>query len=297
MLRSMTGYSTSCFSDGKFTLSIVLKSTNHRFLDLQMRLPPPLEFLEPRIRQLLKERALRGHLEITVSLEEHDGARLKLDRNLLEAYFHTCKSLREEFGLVSEPDLVALLRIPGMVAGASPISEGEQESLGAAAGRAIVEAIDRLNQMREREGDALARDSVLRLRKLEKLGASVKELSTQIAPAFRERLEKRIRDLTRSEAIDPSRVAQEVTLLCLRTDITEEVTRFESHVAQAQRVLEEGPEAGKKLDFLLQEMNREANTMLAKTTDVPGPGAEIAASAIEMKLEIEKLREQAQNME
>jgi uncharacterized protein (TIGR00255 family) len=297
MIRSMTGYSTRQAQNGRFSVFVTIKSINHRYFDLQMRLPSVLEFFEPDARRLLKQSILRGHLEVTMSLERHEGVNLNVDRSLLGAYLQTCKALREEFGLSSEPDLVALLRLPGIVAGESAFSEQEQAVVRESLEKVLVDAIDRLNQMREQEGDALARDSAARLGNLADLVTTVKNLSGQLAPAYRQRLERRIRELTQGGAVDPSRIAQEVTLASLRSEITEEITRFESHVRQAQKLLSEGQETGKKLDFLLQEMNREANTILSKTTDVPGIGEEIAASAIEMKMEIEKLREQAQNIE
>jgi uncharacterized protein (TIGR00255 family) len=297
MLRSMTGYSAQQAETSQFSVSVSIKSFNHRYFDLQMRLPPALDFFEAHARRLLKERVARGRLEVAMSLEQLGEVRLKIDRKLLEAYLRTCQTLREEFGLSSEPDLVALLRIPGVVAGEGAIPQQQRDSLQTILEKVFVKAIDGLNEMREREGEALARDSAARLESLAGLGATVKRLSGLVAPAFRERLERRIRDLTQDGAMDPSRIAQEVTLFCLRSDITEEITRFESHVAQTVELLNEGRETGKKLDFLLQEMNRETNTILSKTTDVPGAGAEIAASAIEMKVQIEKLREQAQNLE
>lgn len=297
MVRSMTGYSARQIEDGRFSISVAIRSNNHRYLDVQMRLPPAIEFFEPQARRLLKERVRRGHVEVTMSFDRREEAKLALDRKLVEAYLRTCLALREEFGLGSEPDLVALLRIPGVVAGDSAISVWEQGTVQQALETAFIEAVDRLNEMREREGAALASDSAARLATLADLSAMVKKLSAETAPAFRHRLETRIRELTQGEILDASRIAQEVTLVCLRSDITEEVIRFDSHVAQAADLLKQGLELGKKLDFLLQEMNREANTILSKTTDVPGPGSEIAAAAIEMKVEIEKLREQAQNIE
>lgn len=292
----MTGYSTQQAQTGEFSVSVSIKSINHRYLDVQMRVPPALEFFEPQARRLLKEHVGRGHLEVSINLDQHGEVELKVDRKLLEAYVRTCQALREEFGLSSEPDLVALLRIPGVVAGDGVLSQ-QQDSLRAALQDVLVEAITRLNEMREREGEALARDSAARLKKLAGLAARARKLTGRVAEAYRQRLEKRVRELNSGETADPSRLAQEIALLCNRSDITEEITRFESHVVQARSVLEGGQETGKKLDFLLQEMNREANTILAKTTDIPGPGAEIAASALEMKVEIEKLREQAQNIE
>jgi uncharacterized protein (TIGR00255 family) len=297
MIRSMTGYSARRVENGRFSVSVTIKSINHRYFDLQMRLPSVLEFFEPDARRLIRERVLRGHLEVTMSADRFEGVNLNLDHSLLAAYIRTCQALREEFGLSSEPDLVALLRLPGVVAGETGFPDHERSVVREALEKVLVEAVNGLNQMREQEGDALARDSVARLERLARLLATVKDLSAQVAPAYRQRLERRVCELTQGGAVDPSRIAQEVTLISVRSEITEEITRFESHLAQARSLLNEGQETGKKLDFLLQEMNREANTILSKTTDVPGVGGEIGASAIEMKMEIEKLREQAQNIE
>src|SRR5579875_715562 len=286
MIYSMTGYAASHFEDERFSVSISLKSTNHRFLDLQMRLPAALDSLEPNIRRTLKNHIQRGHIEVTVNLERLNEADLRLNRKLLEAYLKTCEALNKEFGFSSQPDLVALLRVPGVVMGGSDLSGDDLGRVQQVLEKALLEAIRRLNEMRQHEGEALARDFESRLAHLQELGVRLNDLSSLMMPAFRERLERRIRELT-----------QEVTALALRSDITEEVTRFQSHVRQAACLLQAGQEVGKKLDFLLQEMNREANTILAKTTGVPEAGAEIANCAIEMKVEIEKLREQAQNIE
>ncbi len=297
MIYSMTGYGMSRTEDERFSISISLKSTNHRFLDVQMRLPAALDSVEPNIRRILKTHIQRGHLEVTVNLERLNEADLRLNRKLLEAYLKTCEALNKEFGFSSQPDLVALLRVPGVVTGGSDLSEDDLGKVEQVVEKALLDAIERLNEMRQREGETLARDFESRLAHLQELGIKLNELSRLTAPAFRERLERRIKELTQGQELDPLRLTQEVTALALRSDITEEVTRFQSHVGQAGRLLKTGKDVGKKLDFLLQEMNREANTMLAKTTGVPEAGAEIANCAIEMKVEIEKLREQAQNIE
>jgi uncharacterized protein (TIGR00255 family) len=297
MIYSMTGYAASHFEDERFSVSISLKSTNHRFLDLQMRLPAALDSLEPNIRRTLKNHIQRGHIEVTVNLERLNEADLRLNRKLLEAYLKTCEALNKEFGFSSQPDLVALLRVPGVVMGGSDLSGDDLGRVQQVLEKALLEAIRRLNEMRQHEGEALARDFESRLAHLQELGVRLNDLSSLMMPAFRERLERRIRELTQDQELDPLRLTQEVTALALRSDITEEVTRFQSHVRQAACLLQAGQEVGKKLDFLLQEMNREANTILAKTTGVPEAGAEIANCAIEMKVEIEKLREQAQNIE
>jgi uncharacterized protein (TIGR00255 family) len=297
MIYSMTGYGMSRTENERFSISISLKSTNHRFLDVQMRLPAALDSVEPNIRRILKNHIQRGHIEVTVNLELLNKAELRLNRKLLEAYLKTCEALNKEFGFSSQPDLVALLRVPGVLMGGSDLAEDDLGNAQQVLEKALLDAIERLNEMRQREGEILARDFENRLAHLQELGVKLNDLSTRMAPAFRERLERRIKELTQGQELDPLRLTQEVTALALRSDITEEVTRFQSHVGQARRLLKTGEDVGKKLDFLLQEMNREANTMLAKTTGVPEAGVEIANCAIEMKVEIEKLREQAQNIE
>ncbi len=294
----MTGYSSVRSEEANFSLSVSLKSTNHRFLDLQMRIPSTLDRLEPLLRRLVKDHIARGHVDMTVTLEWAAPGELHLDRRLLMAYASACRQLRNEFGMVADPDPVALLRIPGMVSGNNlEIGPQELERLQQVMERVANETLVRLNEMRAREGEALGRDLRDRLEKLERLGESVGRLAQSMPSVFQRRLEKRVGDMLGKVELDASRLAQEVVFLASRADIAEEVTRFHSHVEQAKRLLQESSEVGKKLDFLLQEMNREANTLLSKTTDVPEVGLQIARLAIEMKTEIEKLREQAQNIE
>jgi uncharacterized protein (TIGR00255 family) len=162
---------------------------------------------------------------------------------------------------------------------------------------AVAKALAQLNEMRAREGESMERDLLARFARLEALRKSVSQLAKKAPQYYKQRLEGRIRDLAGSVEMDGGRLAQEVAYLASRSDIAEELTRFQSHLDQVRQLLAESSEVGKKLDFLLQEMNREANTLLSKTTDVPEVGLEITRQAIEMKTEIEKLREQAQNIE
>jgi uncharacterized protein (TIGR00255 family) len=277
---------------------VSFRSTNHRFFDAQLRVPAALESLEPVVRRLLKDHVTRGHVEVNVELERPGPAELQLDQKLLAAYVTTYQALRKEFGSASEPDLIALLRIPGMVVASSgEMSLEELDRVRQFLERATRAALDRLNAMRAHEGEALEQDLRARLRRLEELCKSVARLSRSVPQFYRQRLESRVRELLASVEIDGARLAQEVAYLASRSDITEELTRFQSHLEQVKRLLDESSEVGKKLDFLLQEMNREANTLLSKTTDVPEVGQEVARLGIEMKTEIEKLREQAQNIE
>jgi uncharacterized protein (TIGR00255 family) len=294
----MTGYSRVRADEGDYALSVGVKSINHRFLDLQIRVSAGLEPFEPVVRSLVKDHISRGRVEIQVTLEKAGSTAVQLDRKLLDAYVATLQELRQELGFASEPDLVALLRIPGMVtAGNGELSDQELERLREALERLARQALERLNEMRAQEGEALERDIRARLGRLAALAASIGQLAEDVPALYRGRLEKRLQEMLGNVELDGARLAQEVAFLASRSDIAEELTRFRSHLDQAQHLLVESSEVGKKLDFLLQEMNREANTLLSKTTDVPEVGLEISRQALEMKTEIEKLREQAQNIE
>ncbi|PYV13353.1 MAG: YicC family protein [Acidobacteria bacterium] len=302
MIRSMTGYSSVRTEEDGFSLSVSLKSTNHRFLDLQVRLPQGLEPLDPALRRMVKEQVARGHLEVVVGLDLGCLPKAAFDRALLGAYLEAFEQARKEFGLRAEPDLSALLRIPGVITTASgEMSEKDRARIRETVERMLVEALGRLNQMRAKEGEALERDLRSRLARLQTLGAAIAEHAANLPKLYQRRLESRLRTLLAEGpggvALDSGRLAQEVAFLASHSDVSEELERFRSHLHQAAELMEEASDVGKRLDFLLQEMNREANTLLSKTTDVPEVGVEIARQAIEMKAEIEKLREQAQNIE
>jgi len=227
---------------------------------------------------------------------------LRINRGMLEAYVSAFRELRLEFGKSSEPDLMALLRVPGIMAGANGEFQTDDLKRVAESLTAVVtEAIKRLNEMRAREGETLEKDLRERLAQLASLANGIENLSRTAPGLYQKKLLARVNDLVQelpgAASLDAGRLAQEVAYLASRSDITEELTRFRSHLKQVGQLLDAGREVGKKLDFILQEMNREANTLLSKTTDVPEVGLEIARQAIEMKTEIEKLREQGQNIE
>jgi len=302
MIRSMTGYSSCRREAPDFALSVSLKSTNHRFLDVQFRLPAALEWLEVELRRLVKECVARGHLEVTVGFERAGAQTLQLNERMLQGYVAACEGLRRQFGVIAPPDPVALLRIPGMIAASDDDLPPEiRERIRGALDSMLRQALSELNEMRGVEGRALEADLCARLERVKTLTAGVQEHALSAPHLYRQRLEDRVRALIGlvpgSPVLEPGRLAQEVLYLASRSDITEELTRLASHLEQAASLVDGEAEVGKKLDFLLQEMNREANTILSKTTDVPEVGPEIARRAIEMKTEIEKLREQAQNIE
>ena len=312
----MTGFATaqSATEDGTaFTLT--LKSVNHRFLDLNLRLPSDCDALEVGLRRLIKESVKRGHVDVTLHLDRRSreaGQAVQLNRELLAAHvrlFHEAAKLHH-FNV--EPDLNELLRMPGVLTadGASASPEVSRAPAVEAGVLALVPSLlEQLNQVRAAEGAALAaelRASMLRLRGLA-------DEATQLRIGAREahytRLRARLAELLRPDAggeeagqmaipANDHRLLAEAALLVERSDIEEELVRLRAHIESFVEMLEGGGELGKRLDFLLQELNREANTMLSKTTGGdPGIGLRLTALGLEMKTEIERAREQVQNLE
>ncbi|MEJ2006700.1 MAG: YicC family protein [Acidobacteriota bacterium] len=297
MVRSMTGYAKVRREETDFSLTVAVKSVNHRFLDLQFRIPSELVPAEPALRAIVKNHVSRGHVEVNINLERPGTGDIKLNHDLLNAYVAACRQLRAELSTNAEPDVVQLLRIPGVVTSNGELTDKQLAGIRKVLEPTLAGALDTLNTMRDREGAALEKDLRERFDHLESLRKGVAKLARRIPQYTQQRLENRLRELLGAVHIDAARLAQEVAYLASRSDISEELTRFQSHLVQARQLLAESREVGKKLDFLLQELNREANTLLSKTSDVPEVGAEVGRQAIEMKSEIEKLREQVQNIE
>jgi len=302
MIRSMTGYSSARIEENGLAFQVSIKAMNHRNLDLQLRVSAELGPLETLLRQLVKAQVSRGHVEVTVTLNRAENDGPQVDRKLLDTYLAAYRHLRQEFGSSAEPDLLGLLRVPGMLGAEGELSAQQLEKAQKLLERVTGSVLGKLNEMRASEGTALEADLRKRLARMTELVAEVGKLSGGISRLYQRRLERRLQDLLPQEAagepaLEAARLAQEVAYLASRSDIEEELTRLRSHLDQTRDLLDQSSEAGKKLDFLLQEMNREANTLLSKTTDVPEVGLEIGRHAIEMKTEIEKMREQAQNIE
>jgi len=297
LLRSMTGFAQARAEQDGWALRISLRSVNHRFLDLHVRLPEGFESLEPAIRQIVRDHLRRGHVDVTLSLEASGAAAVHVNAEVAAAYLQAARKLRDEFGIGAEPDLAALLRLPGVI-GSAAATDGDAATLyGDAVRKCLEEALNKLDVMRESEGRALAAEMHQRLERITELAASVEPLAARARPAYARRLEQRVRELLGESPLDPARLAQEAALLAERGEIAEEIARLRSHVQQYEALLTGGGEAGKKFDFLLQEMQREANTLLSKTPGVEEEGLAITSLALEIKSEIEKLREQVQNVE
>jgi len=293
----MTGYAQARAEENGLALRVSVRSVNHRFLDLHVRLPEGWEPLEPRLRQRVRQRVRRGHVDVSLRIEPTGAVTVQLNHALAAAYARAAQELSAEFATSPSIDFVALLRLPGVVAGAGMPSEEEVERAGGMAVRCLEEALDRLDEMRCAEGAALAAEMRGRVRNIAEKAREIERMAATLRPEYARRLGERLAELLGNTAIEPARLAQEAALLAERSDVSEEVARLRSHLKQFDALLESDPEAGKKLDFLLQEMQRESNTMLSKTPGVEGQGLAITDLALEVKAEVERLREQMQNVE
>jgi len=293
----MTGYAQARAEENGLAVRVSIRSVNHRFLDLHVRLPEGWEPLEPRLRQRVRQRVRRGHVDVAVRIEPTGPIAVQFNHALAAAYARAAQELSAEFATSPSIDFVALLRLPGVVAGSGVPSEEEVERAAGMAERCLDDALGRLDEMRFAEGASLAAEMRGRVRKIAERAKEIEKLAAVLRPEYARRLNERLADLLGNAAIDPARLAQEAALLAERSDVSEEVARLRSHLQQFDALLESDPEAGKKLDFLLQEMQRESNTMLSKSPGVEGQGLAITDLALEVKAEVERLREQMQNVE
>ena len=298
---SMTGYAQARGEQNGWTIRVSVKSVNHRFLDIRFRLPEGFDVYELRLRQIVREKIHRGHIDVNLNVQPGASVPVQVNRDLLQAYLQAADDLRRQTGAAAtELDVVSLLRLPGVIGGLAPPlpeTDEEQDQLGQALDNCLREALLKLDDMRHAEGRHLAEDLRSRLGRIAEQTEKVRELARALTPAFARRLQSRLKELLNGTGIEPARLAQEAALLAERSDISEELDRLRSHLQQFGKLLDGAGELGKKLDFLLQEMHREANTMLSKTPGVEDEALAITGLSLEIRAEIEKLREQVQNIE
>lgn len=291
-MYSMTGYGRgSSAADGR-ELTIELKSVNHRYLDVGMRLPRHLNFLEEPIRSQLAARLSRGHVDVYVSYRNNrsDARCVEINTALLDAYIHAARDIGGELGLVDDLSLSAALRLPDV----TELREADEDP-GAVLSllqSALDEAISALMLMRAQEGSRLKDDLAARLQTIAALGEQIEERAPLVVEEYRTKLSERIETLLQGVEVDRSRLATEVALFSDRASIDEEIVRLKSHTQQTELLLASDEPAGRKLDFVVQEMNREFNTIGSKAND----GA-LTSLVLSGKAEIEKIREQIQNIE
>jgi uncharacterized protein (TIGR00255 family) len=298
VIFSMTGFaSLSGVVAGGRSLALLIKSVNHRHLDLQIRVPMGLDALEPGMRKAVKAAVRRGHVELTCFLEkETSGSSVDWNESLLVAHIAAFRRAAERFGIDQEPDLNGILRMPGVLSNtAVTLDVAEMET---PVRTAVDELLTKFNASRELEGASLGAELRAGMTRLGLLTDEARALRTGVATAEFAKLKSRLKALTEAETVGEDRLLAEAALLATRSDVEEELVRLKTHVERFCELLDGGGELGRSLDFLLQEMNREANTLLSKTGSNSGEGGlRLTEVGLQMKVELERAREQVQNLE
>jgi len=289
----MTGFAQAKGQINNLAFNVSVKSVNHRFLDLHFRLPSNTDSLEISMRRVLKEKLARGHVDVNLSFEQSGAVPLSLNKTLVSGYVQAFRAAAIEAGIAAEPDLNAVLRLPGALD--TNVAPADEELIPAVLPK-LEHAVDQLNRVREEEGRAMDRELRERMEGIRKACAGVASFRDAVLKIYSDRLQARIQEWLGS-SVDPQRILQEAAVLADRSDIQEELVRLNNHVEHFLSLLDTQGEVGKKMDFLLQEMNREANTLLSKTSGLAGDAARITEAGLVMKSDIEKAREQVQNIE
>ncbi len=292
-MKSMTGFGRGAVTEDKFAVSVEIKTVNNRFLDLNLRMANELQSLEANLKRLIQTRLSRGRIDVFINYERIGDVVYELNRPLISGYLSALREMQNEFSLSGEPDLNLIARLPNSL---QTKAEDVSDEFFGGIETAVKLALDELENMREVEGESLKKELESRLSEIEKQLPAIENEMETVADEYRQRLNKRIAHLLEKSdsqiEIDQARLAQEVAYLADKSDISEEITRLKSHIEQFRAIMNEEKEVGKRLDFLTQEFNREANTIASKTNNLI-----VKESALNIKSEIEKMREQVQNIE
>ena len=291
-LLSMTGYGSAKGSVEGQEITVELKSVNNRYLDCSVRLPRNFPFAEDTVKQAVSAGVSRGKVDVFVSAQasQDSGTVVSVNEELARGYRDAVARIAETLGLESGLNAFSLARFPDVLT--VERRELDKDKAAAALSEITAKAVEEFNAMREREGERLRRDMLGKLETSEGLVSVVEERSPQTVKEYRERLEARLRDILADRSLDEQRVITEAAIFADRTAVDEETVRLRSHIAQFRTMLEEGSPIGRKMDFLVQEFNRESNTIGSKCSD-----ASLAKVVVDLKSEIEKIREQLQNVE
>lgn len=292
-MKSMTGFGRGAVAENDFAVTVELKTVNNRFLDISLRFTTELQPLESTIKRLIGNRLSRGRVDVNLTYERISEINYELNRPMISGYLSAMKKMQSEFELSGEPDLNVIARLPNVLL---PRKDDLSKEFILGVEMAVNSALDDLEKMRENEGLMLKDELLFRLKEIENRLPNIEAQADNVTEEYRLRLTKRIGELlAKSESqieIDQSRMAQEVAFIADRCDISEEIQRLKSHIEQFRQIISEEKEVGKRLDFLTQELNREANTIASKTNNLI-----IKENALAIKSEIEKIREQVQNVE
>lgn len=292
MIKSMTGFGRSEIVKGNRKISVEIKSVNHRYLEAGIKMPKKLNVFESRMRDLLKKYAARGKIDIFINYEDdsENQVNLKFNQNIADEYMTIFNNMSEKYNLKNDMTVGGLARFPEVIT-MDEVQEDEEE-LWLFIEEAMKAALEQFVNTRILEGENLKKDLLGKLDHMEELVAFVEKRSPEIMKEYRSKLESKVKELLGDTTIDESRIATEVIIYADKICVDEETVRLRSHIEHARKCLNEEGGIGRKMDFIAQEMNREANTTLSKANDI-----EISNAAIDLKTEIEKVREQIQNIE
>src|SRR5205085_6978506 len=291
MIKSMTGFGQGSAEGDAFKVRVDIRSVNNRFLDVHVRLPQEFASLELTVKKQAQAALHRGRVDITIAVEQMKEAAFQINRAMVAGYLAALGEMKREFGLEGEPSLELIAKLPGALQVSQDVNQLD-EALAAGIVAAVSQALVALSEMRLVEGQELAAELKSRLDMIDKQLPTVETEAARLPGIYRERLQKRLQEIQTGAQVDETRLAQEAIMLADRSDISEEIARLKSHITQMRDLLRADEEVGKRIDFILQEMNREANTILSKASDIA-----ISDAAIIIKTEVEKMREQGQNVE
>lgn len=292
-MRSMTGYGSGSAGSEGTTVSVEMKTVNNRFLDVHLRMPSSLQAFESALKKQVSASLTRGRVDVSIQMERTSKVTYEVNKELVAGYLASFREIGEEFSLGGEADIATIAKLPGVLTAKEPAADDMLERI---LSKAVGNAIERLQEMRANEGASLYEELALRLDNIERHLGPIESESGNVSEEYFKKLSKRIGELLeKAEArteIDEGRLAQEVAYLADRSDISEEITRLRAHISHFRTIMDEENEVGKRLDFLTQELNREANTITSKTSNLI-----VKENALAIKSEIEKIREQVQNIE
>lgn len=291
MIKSMTGFGRSNLQENLREYQIEIKSVNHKYIDINVRMPRNISFLEDEVRKLISSRIKRGKIDVFITFDNYseEGKNIRINKEIAKVYIDSLKELAKEEGLEKNIEVTEITKLPDVLV----IKNNEdEEKLKIELTKAVNDAVDKLIEMRELEGRKMAEDALKRIGIIESKTNEISELSTGLIDEYVVKLEARIKELLKTDEVDQTRLAQEVVIYADKCSVQEEITRLKSHIEQFKQLVNSEVAAGKKLDFIIQEMNRETNTIGSKANNL-----EITNRVIDIKTELEDIREQIQNIE
>ena len=291
MIKSMTGYGKASFSKEQRDYQIEIKSVNHRYLDISVKLPKILSYVEEPIKKEISSKVKRGKIDVFVTFDNNsaEGRQIEINEELAQIYIDELKKLAEKENILSNIEVTEITKYPDVL---NIKNTQDDEKITTEVVETVREAISSLMKMKQVEGRKIAEDLLKRINKIKEKIEEITSLSTGLIDEYVVKLEGRIKELLKEQEIDKARLAQEVVIYADKCSVEEEVTRLKSHIAQFEEMLKSDEAVGKKLDFIIQEMNRETNTIGSKANNL-----EITNRVIDLKTEIENIREQVQNIE